>query len=327
MNNTDLPPLPGAGENVPEVCTTVRLYLAVLPDVSTEQARVLFEHVRTCSGCAAELRLMTLATYLASPADMTPPPQVDQAIRAAIAARSSRHFPENIQALRSLHSHHQFRNHRFLWLIGQVAAVVVLLTTLTAVHFLNGSVASPQAFILPANLSWSGYVLLYHETKMGMNGMQYYVTCYHDLGTGRMHVETMARNDLDIVTVGDDQTLLSEDLIHHIAQWDTNAWSVDDSMFNLAQLRSDLQVNRALYEGKDVFHGQEIYRVRWRNGLVLLLDKHYWPVNVLRNAHGPSTGEPIYETLTWLKVSQVPSTLWEIRVPAGFRIGDLPVGP
>ena len=327
MNNTDLPPLPGAGEHGPEVCTTVRLYLAVLPDVSTEQARVLFEHVRTCSDCAAELRLMTLATYLASPADMTPPPQVDQAIRAAIAARSSRHFPENIRALRSLHSHHTLRNHRFLWLIGQVAAVVVLLTTLTVVHFLYGSVATPRAFVLPASLSWSGYVLYYHETKMGANGMQYNVNCYHDLGTGRMHVETMVRNDLDIVTVGDDQALLGEDLIHHIAQWNAYAWSVDDSMFNLAQLRSDLHVNRALYEGTDVFHGQEVYRLRWRNGLVLLLDKHYWPVNVLRNAHGPGTGEPIYETLTWLKVSQVPSTLWDIGVPAGFHMGRLPARP
>jgi hypothetical protein len=327
MNNTDLPPLPAVGEHGPEVCTTIRLYLAVLPDVSTEQARVLFEHVRTCSDCAAELRLMTLATYLASPADMTPPPQVDQAIRAAIAERSSIHFPEYLQALRSLQSHHTLRNHRFLWLIGQVAAVVVLLTTLTVVYFLNDSLATLRAFALPASLSWSGYVLYYHETKMGANGMQYNVNCYHDLGTGHMHVETMARNDLDIVTVGDDQALLGEDLIHHIAQWNAYAWSVDDSMFNLAQLRSDLQAHRALYERTDVFHGQEVYRVRWKDGLVLLLNKHYWPVNVLRNAHGPGTGEPIYETLTWLKVSQVPSTLWDIRVPAGFRIGDLPEGP
>jgi hypothetical protein len=327
MNNTDLPPLPAAGEHGPEVCTTVRLYLAVLPDVSTEQARVLFEHVKICSGCAAELRLMTLATYLASPADMTPPPQVDQVIRAAIAARSSRHFPENIQALHSLHSHHPFRTHRFLRLIGQVAAVVVLLTTLIVMQLWHGSLATPRAFVLPANLSWSGYVLYYHETKMSKNGIHYNVNCYHDLGTGRMHVETMARNDLDIVAVGDDQTLLGEDLIHHIAQWNAYAWSVDDSMFNLAQLRSDLHVNRALYEGTDVFHSQEVYRIRWRNGLVLLLDTHYWPVNVLRDAHGPGTGQPVYDTLTWLKVSQVPGALWDIKMPVGFRIGDLPARP
>ena len=327
MNNTDLPPLPGAGENGSEVCTTVQLYLAVLPDVSAEQARVLFKHVRTCSDCAAELRLVTLATYLASPADKIPPPHVDQAIRAAILARSSVRLPEYLQTVRTLHSHSPSRTHRFLWLIGQVAAVVVLLTTLTVMYLLNGSLATPRAFALPASLSWGGYVLFYHETKMGANGRQYNVNCYHDLSTGRMHVETMANGDLDIVVVGDDQTLLGEDFIHHIAQWNAYAWSVDDSVFNLPQLRSDLQANRAFYEGADVFHDVEVYRIRWRNGLVLLLDKHYWPVNVLRDAHSPGTGEPVYETLTWLKVSQVPSALWDLRVPVGFQIGDLPAGP
>jgi hypothetical protein len=327
MNNTDLPPLPGPEEIGPEVCTTMRLYLAVLHDVSAEQARVLFEHVRICSGCAAELRLMTLATYLACPANMSPPPQVDQAIRSAIAARNSMHFPEYLQTLRSQHSHHPLRNHRLLWLIGQVAAVVVLLTTLIVMQLWHRSLATPRAFALPASLSWNGYVLFYHEKKMGTNGMQYTVNCYHDLNTGRMHVETMAENDLDIVTVGDDQMLLGEDLTHHIAQWNAFAWSVDDSMFDLAQLRSDLQANRALYEGTGVFHDQVVYRIRWKDGLVLLLNTHYWPVNVLRDARGPGTGQPVYETLTWFKISQVPSTLWEIRVPAGFRMGDLPTGP
>jgi hypothetical protein len=324
MNNTDLPPLPRAGEHGPEVCTTVRLYLAVLHDLSAEQARLLFEHVSTCTDCAAELRLMMLATYLASPAEMTPPPQVDQAVQAAIAARSSRHFPEYMHAIRS---YRRLHNQRFLWLIGQIAAVVVLLTALAIGHFLNSSVSTPRAFALPASLSWSGYVLFHRETKMGMNGMQYNINCYHDLDTGRMRVETVAGSGLDIVVVGDEQTQLGEDLIHHIAQWGANAWSVDDSMFELAQLRSDLQANRAVYEGTDIFQGQEIYRIRWRNGLVLLLDKHYWPVNVLRDAHGPGTGQPIYEMLTLLKASLVPTTLWDISVPEGFRMGDLPAGP
>jgi hypothetical protein len=305
----------------------MRLYLAVLHDVPAEQARVVFEHVHICADCAAELRLMTLATYLANPADMSPPPQVDQVVRAAIAARSSMHLPEYLQTLRSLHPHHLSRSYRFLWLIGQVAAVVVLLATLTVMQLWHGSLATPQAFAPPANLSWNGYVLFYHETKIGMNDMQYTVNCYHDLNTGRMHVETMAGGDLDIVAVGDNQALLGEDLIHHIAQWNAFAWSVDDSAFDLSQLRSDLQANRALYEGTEVFHGQLVYRVRLKDGLVLLLNTHYWPINVLRDARGPGTGQPVYETLTWLKVSQVPSTLWEIKVPVGFRIGDLPAGP
>ncbi len=324
MNNTDLPPMPKAGEHGPEVCTTVRLYLAVLDDLSAEQIRVLFEHVSTCAGCAAELRLLTLATYLTNPADMTPPPQVDQAVLRAIVARSSMRLSDSMQAIQS---HRRLRTHRLLWLIGHVAAVVMLLLTLTAVHFLGGPVTTPQAVALPANLSWSGYVLFYRETKVGMNGVHYSVNCYHDLSTGRMHVETMAGSGLDIVAVGDDQTLLGEDLIHHIAQWGATAWSVDDSIFNLAQLRSDLQTKRAVYEGMDLFHGQQVYRIRWSNGLVLLLDRHYWPVNVLRDAHGPGTGRPIYEMLTWLKVSQVPSTLWDIGVPAGFHMGRLPARP
>lgn len=324
MNNTDLPPMPRAGEHGPEVCTTVRLYLAVLHDLPAEQVRVLFEHVSTCAGCAAELRLLTLATYLTNPANMTPPPQVDQVVLRAIAARSSMRLSDYMQAM---HSHRRLRTHRLLWLIGQVAAVVILLLTLSALHFLGGPTATPRAVALPANLSWSGYVLFYRETKTAMNGMQYHIYCYHDLSTGRMHVETMAGSGLDIVAVGDEQALLGEDLIHHIAQWGANAWSVDDSLFNLAQLRSDLQAKRAVYEGMDLFHGQQVYRIRWSNGLVLLLDRHYWPVNVLRDAHGPGTGQPIYELLTWLKVSQVPSTLWDSGVPAGFHMGRLPARP
>src|SRR5258708_21651576 len=37
MNNTDLPPVPRAGESGPQVCTTIRLYLAILDDLSPEQ--------------------------------------------------------------------------------------------------------------------------------------------------------------------------------------------------------------------------------------------------------------------------------------------------
>ena len=325
MNNTDLPPLPKAGVHGPQVCAIVRLYLAVLEDVPAEQTRLVFEHLDTCSGCAAELHLFTLATQLVSgAAHLEPPPRVDQAVQGAIAARSSTRHPEHMRLLRS---RHVSRNHRFLWLIGQVAAVVILLITIMAAHLLVGALAPSRAFALPTSLSWSGYVLFYRETKIGMNGVQYRVNCYHDLGTGRMRVETMAGSDLDIVVVGNDQLLLGKDLIHHIAQWGARTWGVDDSMFDLARLRSDLQAHRAIYEGVDAFHGQEVYRIRRGNGLVLLLDMHYWPVNVLSNAQSPGTSAPIYETLTWLKVSQVPGILWDIRVPVGFRMGDLPAGP
>jgi hypothetical protein len=140
-----------------------------------------------------------------------------------------------------------------------------------------------------------------------------------------MHVETIAGDDLDIVAVGHRQELLGKDLVHHIAQWGANAWGVDDSLFDLGQLRADLQTHRAVYLGQETFRGKEVYRIRMRNGLVLLLDRQYLPVNVLSNASGPGTGEPLYETLMMLPATQVPATLWEARIPAGFRVGMLPM--
>jgi hypothetical protein len=203
----------------------------------------------------------------------------------------------------------------------------MLLAPLTAIPFLSASPAPPRAFAMPVTLSWSGYVLYYRETKVGANGVRYRVNCYYDLGTGRMHVETITGGGLDIVVVGDEQIMLGEDLVHHIAEWGANAWSVDDSLFNLMQLRHDRQANRAVYDGIDRFEGREVYRIRWKQGLVLLLDMRYQPVNVLRDARGPATGQPIYERLTMLPASQVPNTLWDTQVPAGFRLGRLPVGP
>jgi hypothetical protein len=192
---------------------------------------------------------------------------------------------------------------------------------------LSGLLAMHKAFALPADLSWSGYVLYHAETKIGANGMRYHINCYHDLGTGRMRVETSAGDNLDIVTVGDKQSLLGEDVIHHVAQWGASNWSVDDSIFDMAQLRSDLQTNRAFYEGRGYFDGQEVYRIRTRNGLVLLLDMHYRPVNVLRSAGSSHAGEPIYERLSMLPASQIPDALWNMNVPEGFQMGRLPEGP
>jgi hypothetical protein len=326
MNHSDLPPLPRAGTSGPQVCAVVRLYLAVLDDVPAEQVQVVSEHVHTCAGCATEHRLMMQAASLA--ADLTeyaPPPQVDQAILAAINTWSSVHPSERIHALRS--SHRTAHTRRSFWLPGHVVAVALLLALLTAVHVLSASPAPPRAFALPVTLSWSEYVLYYSETKVGANGVRYRVNCYHDLGTGHMHVETSTGGGLDIIAVGDEQIMLGEDLVHHIAQWGANAWSVDDSLFNLTQLRHDLQTNRAVYEGMDRFEGQEVYRIRWKHGLVLLLDRRYQPVNVLRDGRGPGTGQPIYERLTLLPASQVPSTLWDTHVPPGFQMGRLPERP
>jgi hypothetical protein len=325
MNHPDLPPLPESDAHGPQVCAIVRLYLAVLDDAPAEQVRLVFEHIHICPACAAELHLFAQATQLVSgAANLEPPPRVDRTVLAAIATWSSPRSPEHVHPLRL---HCASRDNHSLRPVGQMAAAVMLLIAILTAYLLTGAAAPTRAFALPANLSWNGYVLFYRETRVGANGTQYRVSCYDDLGTGRMHVETIAGSDLDIVVVGDDQVLLGKDLIHHIAGWDANAWSVDDSIFNLVQLRYDLQARRAVYEGMDRFEGQKVYRIRWKNGLVLLLNTGYWPVNVLRDSHGPGSGQPIYKMLTWLPISQVPSTLWDTQVPAGFHLGRLPAGP
>src|SRR5260370_35435377 len=96
------------------------------------------------------------------PAALTPHAQVDQVVLRAIAARIRMRLSDSMQAM---HSHRRLRTHRFLWLIGQVAAVVILLLTLSALHFLGGPTATPRTISWPANLSWSGYVLFYRDTK------------------------------------------------------------------------------------------------------------------------------------------------------------------
>ena len=64
MNNTNplplpddsMPPIPGVGEYGPEVCSTVRLYLAILDDLLPEQVQLLLEHVRHLGSGVAGVR-------------------------------------------------------------------------------------------------------------------------------------------------------------------------------------------------------------------------------------------------------------------------------
>ncbi len=58
MKHADLPPLPIGSVYGPSACATVQLYLAVLEDVSPEQAQLVFEHIKSCAQCRAELRLL-----------------------------------------------------------------------------------------------------------------------------------------------------------------------------------------------------------------------------------------------------------------------------
>jgi hypothetical protein len=320
MDNTNLPPIPERVDD-PQACATVRLYLAVLDDLPPEQVQALYQHIDNCPACAAELSLLNQATHLvadfAEHSETAPSARVDQAVMAALAARNS----EPIPVLATVQRRTVRKPNNLLWRLGQIAvAAVLLLSALTAVYFHSHTA---QAFAIPGNVSWSGYVLYHSETLVGAHGTPYHVESYHDLGTNRMHVETTIAGQLDVVAVSDGQKVLSMDMMHHVVQWGCNSWSVDDSLFDLATLRSDLQAHRALYLGKDHFHGQDVYRIRARNGLVLLLDMHYMPVNVLRSG----TGEPMYDTLTWLHPTQISSSMWDMSLPQGFQMGTMPERP
>jgi len=322
MNNTDLPPVPRAGESGPQVCATIRLYLAILDDLSPEQVNQVFRHVSICQDCTAEYRLMNSATNLVAHLPTTSPSARVDAVIMALATQTARKRAQPRKLVRPVRP-----RRRPMWLIGQLAvAVVLLIGLLTATHFI-GLAPGPQTFQLPPTLSWSGYVLHHTQTMTGANGMIYQVDSYHDLGTDRMHVETMADGEVDVVAVGDHHAMLGKDMIHHVAQWGADAWAVDDSIFDLAQLRHDLQTKAAVYLDKDNFKGQEVYRIRYQGGLVLLLGMNYLPVNVLQGATGPGTGEPMYNTLELMPASQVAASMWDMSIPAGFQMGTLPAKP
>ncbi len=351
MNNTDhfplpedsLPPIPGAAERGLQVCAIIRLYLAVQNDLTPEQLQAVSEHIHACADCAEEQRLLNRSTQLVADfarlTESEPSARVNQAIMAAIAARSGTAAPEPIgaKALKRTPAERppkapikirKPRPRRPAWLVGQlVAAALILLALISSVIIFGVASHGPWAFQLPQNLSWNGYVLYHSQTEIGANGIRYRIDTYDDLGTGRMHVETTIANQLDVVVVGYDHEMLGKDMLHHVAQWGADAWSVDDSMFNLAALRSDLQARRAVYLDKDTFRGQEVYRIRWKDGLVLLLNMQYQPVNVLQGALGPGTGGPMYDTLKLMPASQVSNTMWDMSIPPNFHIGILPPKP
>ena len=132
---------------------------------------------------------------------------------------------------------------------------------------------------------------------------------------------------IDVIAVGNNQETLGMDTLHHVAQMGADNWMVDDSLFDLAQLRHDFQTKGATYIGIETFGGQTVYRIRCKDGLVMLLDMQYRPVNVLRGAAGPGTGEPIYTDLQLLAPSQVSVSMWDMSVPPGYHMGTLPAQP
>jgi hypothetical protein len=323
MNSTHLPPLPKEGESGPQVCNTVRLYLAVLDDLSPEQVNLLFKHVETCSTCGEEFQLMNGATRLVGGLDATSPSRrVDAAIMAL-------QFDQHGMRPRKLLKPTPLRG-RSIKVISQAVvaiAAILLFMFLTATHFIAFAPSRAGAFELPANLSWSNYVLYHSETRTGTNGMVYHIESYHDLGTNTMHVETMADGQVDVVVVGDEQAMLGMDMLHHVAQWNADAWAVDDSLFDLAELRHELQTKSAAYLDKESFKGQEVYRIRCKDGLVMLLDMNYMPVNVLQGSSHSDMAKPMYDTLKLMPASEMPASMWDMNVPPEFHWGTLPAKP
>jgi len=352
-----MPPLPKSGEFGTQVCATVRLYLSIVDDLTAEQRTILNEHVRICAECAKAQHLLRYTTNLFINLPPTAPSQrVDQAVMAAIAARSNRQSSRQLlgdsqtsrqgerqarpvytptlapiaaYTLRKNKRNRSFTGKPFAISLTVIAAAAMLFFVMgMTLHFWNGfPPANNQAFSLPTHLSWNGYVLYHSETKLDAKGLRYNVNTYDNLGTGQMHVETVMPGSLDVVAVGDKQQMLGLDMMHQVAAWGAMAWSVDETAFNLAALRSDLAADRAEYLDEDLFRGQTVYRIRFLNGLVLLLNMRYQPVNVLRGAVGPGTGSPIYDTLKLMPAATVSNSMWDMSVPAGFRMGTLPQRP
>lgn len=320
MENIDLPPL-SEEMHGPQFCAAVRPYLAVLDDLPSEQVQAVYQHVDSCPACAEELRQLKQAAHvIANFADSTetaPSDRVDEAIMAALAARRKETVKEPVLATTRRRTTRNRGNP--LWRIGQLAAVAALLLAAFGVFYSH----TLYTFSIPASVSWSHYVLYHSERVAGAAGVQYYVECYHDMSTDSMHVETTIAGRLDVVVMSNDHMMLGMDMMHHVVQLGTNDWSVDDSLFDLAALRSDLQTNRAVYLDKVRFQGQDVYRIRARNGLILLLDMQYMPVNALS-----STGsQPMYDALMWLQPAQVPASMWDMSMPPGFHMGTLPPKP
>jgi hypothetical protein len=359
--NNDMPPLPPIGATGPQVCATIRLYLAIADDLTPEEVTVLNEHVRICPECAKAQRLLQNTTDLFNGLpSSTPSSRVDQAVMAAIAARNNGHVgaqfiaptrqrqsvaparPSRVSApiptiptsIAAYTAQKSKRSSRFvgkpLGMAVTVLAVAAMLFLVlsTTLHFLGVFLPAQQwTFSLPNNLSWNSYVLYHSETRIDDRGKPYRVTTYNNLGSGNLHVETVMVGVLDVVAIGTASKMLGLDMMHRVAQWGAEDWSSDESMFNLAALRDNLAHNRDAYLDKETFRGEQVYRIRCSNGLVLLLNMRYQPVNVLRGATGPNTGTPIYDTLEVMPASSVSSSMWDISVPSGFTMGTLPKRP
>jgi hypothetical protein len=327
MNNTDLPPLPTTGVISQEVCDAVHLYLAVSHDLTEEQKRRVSVHLKVCSQCVHEYRIVKRSAQLIGSLEATEPSaRVDMAVMAAIAAHSSNNRSVDTSAsLRSItYNRSSGRNRRRRIPIGGlVAAAAVLVVALVGVmHFVIMPGSTASAFQVPAS-AWNG--VIYHtQTVVDSDGDQYHVATYHDMNDDMMNVETTMGTKLDVMAVSNGNQTLVMDMKHSVMQMNANGWLTDDSMFDLSRLNADLKSGQATYLGKGQYEGQEVYRIR-DDGEVLLLNMQYKPVNVLQDANGSDAGKPVYDKLQLL--NQAPTGMFDMNAPSGFKTGTLPAKP
>lgn len=319
MNETHLPPLPPPDIIGPDTCAIVRLYMAVWNDLTQKEQQLIKQHLRLCEGCTAEEYLLRVATHRVAKLALSEPSQrVDLAIRACITAQGQGLPMQMPLAARARRKRHLSPPGS----IGMVAAAaLILLTVLTSLHLVRVP-SSQQALIIPASMSWTGYVLYQVQSGTSKKGQNYQVVTYYDLANKHMNAETVMNDTLDVIMVSDGAQDLGLDMLHHVAQWDAQAWGVDESIFDLKSMRTDLSTEPSDYMGTAQFAGQQVYRVRCGNDLTMLLNTRYMPVNVLDNK-----GTPIYSTLKWLQPNQVPTAMWDMSVPADFQMGSLPAKP
>jgi hypothetical protein len=329
MSDTlNLPPIPPEGS--PDFCQVIGLYMSVLSDLPPAQGRRIMAHIQSCPVCMREYQQIRRAsTLVASLAVSEPSSHVDQAVMNAIYAQRTsgkKIVPINRKvSTASLSRRPDFRSARPRpVLIGVAAAAAVLLIALATLIPSLTSVMShqQQAFSLPKNLPWSQDVVYYTLTETDAQGQQYQVKAYHDMTDGMTNSETTMGNNVDVVVVEDQNTqqTLGLDMNHHVAQRDVSSWQVHAPAFdNLSQLRTDLANGKATYLGKGTFNNQPVYRIRWGNS-ILLLGMDYMPVNALQ----ASSQQPMYQTVQWLASKQVPDSTWDMSVPSGFHLGQLP---
>ena len=316
-----LPPLPPFGAGGPDVCATVRLYLAVWQDLSPAQMRIVHQHIMSCPACRNEQQVYLRATNLIQslPAS-SPSVQVDRAVLAAIVARNGSHR-SNLGALVSPPFRSAPRRRaQPLWVVGSLAAAAVILIGF-AFMYTSFMRPSAEAFSLPNKLSWNNYVLFHQQVNKNAQGQQLNIKSYHNMSDDAVNIETVIQGKLDVVMVTDGKQSLGLDMMNRVAQWNVKIVSKDNTYFDLDTLRRDLQHGSAVYQGTSTFHGQDVYRIRYSDGHVLLLDMHYMPVNIL--PQDSITAAPVYSTVQWLRPAQVADSTWNMNVPAGFNIGHV----